>query len=76
MKLFNDMVHVLNDTTRHAGHADILREQLDGQTGVAAGHQEQIDTAARKAHGAKIECFLELFARRREPDTGGSPIYL
>jgi len=49
------MVHVLNDTTRHAGHADILREQLDGQTGVAAGHQEQIDTAAREAHGAKIE---------------------
>lgn len=36
-------------------HADILREQLDGQTGVAAGHQEQIDTAAREAHGAKIE---------------------
>jgi uncharacterized damage-inducible protein DinB len=55
VKLFNVMVHVLNDTTRHAGHADILREQLDGQTGVAAGHQEQIDTAAREAHGAKIE---------------------
>ncbi len=24
------MVHLLNDTTRHAGHADILREQIDG----------------------------------------------
>ena len=55
VKLFNVMVHVLNDTTRHAGHADILREQLDGQTGVAAGHHELIDTAAREAHGAKIE---------------------
>ncbi len=55
VKLFSIMVHVLNDTTRHAGHADILREQLDGQTGVAAGHQEQIDTAAREADGAKIE---------------------
>jgi hypothetical protein len=32
VKLFNIMVHVLNDTTRHAGHADILREQLDGRT--------------------------------------------
>ena len=30
VKLFNMMVHVLQDTTRHAGHADILREQLDG----------------------------------------------
>lgn len=33
VKLFNIMVHVLGDTTRHAGHADILREQLDGRTG-------------------------------------------
>jgi hypothetical protein len=48
-------VHVLNDTTRHAGHADILREQLDGRTGVAAGHEEQVDTAAREARRAKIE---------------------
>jgi uncharacterized damage-inducible protein DinB len=28
------MVHVIEDTARHAGHADILREQLDGQTGL------------------------------------------
>ncbi len=55
VKLFSIMVHVLNDTTRHAGHADILREQLDGQTGVAAGQQEQIDTIAREAHCAKID---------------------
>jgi len=32
--LFNVMVHRLSDTTRHAGHADILREGLDGSTGV------------------------------------------
>jgi hypothetical protein len=55
VKLFDIMVHMLNDTTRHAGHADILREQLDGRTGVAAGHEERIDTAARAAHCAKIE---------------------
>ncbi len=55
VKLFTVMVHVLNDTTRHAGHADILREHLDGHTGVAAGQQEQIDTAAREAHCAKVE---------------------
>ncbi|MEV6493818.1 DinB family protein, partial [Actinoplanes sp. NPDC051633] len=31
VKLFNIVVHVLIDTARHAGHADILREQLDGR---------------------------------------------
>jgi len=55
VKLFNIMVHVLIDTARHAGHADILREGLDGRTGVAAGYEEQIDTAARQAHYAKVE---------------------
>lgn len=33
VKLFNILVHVLNETNRHAGHADILREQLDGAVG-------------------------------------------
>ena len=27
------MLAVIEETARHAGHADILREQLDGQTG-------------------------------------------
>lgn len=31
--LFNVMVHMLTETTRHTGHADILREQLDGAVG-------------------------------------------
>lgn len=52
--LFNVMVHLLNDTARHAGQADILREQLDGRTGMVAGDHEQIDTAAREAHCVKI----------------------
>jgi hypothetical protein len=34
--LFNVMVHRLSDATRHAGHADILREQLDGAVGLGA----------------------------------------
>jgi len=34
--LFNVMVHRLSDVTRHAGHADILREALDGAVGVDA----------------------------------------
>jgi hypothetical protein len=36
VKLFNIMVHVLTETSRHAGHADILREQLDAAVGPGA----------------------------------------
>lgn len=53
--LLNVLVHVLSDTTRHAGHADILREQLDGQTGVAAGQRQRIDLPAREAHVEVVE---------------------
>jgi hypothetical protein len=35
--LFNVMVHRLSDATRHAGHADILRESIDGAVGVDSG---------------------------------------
>ena len=63
VKLFSVIVHVLNDTTRHAGHADILREQLDGRTGVAADQQEQVDTSAREAHCAMVETSAKAAAR-------------
>jgi hypothetical protein len=33
VKLFDILVHTLSETSRHAGHADILREQLDGSIG-------------------------------------------
>lgn len=31
--LFNVLAHMLTETARHVGHADILREQLDGAVG-------------------------------------------
>lgn len=31
------LVHVVAETARHAGHADIVREQLDGQAGLREG---------------------------------------
>ncbi|ANZ34838.1 type I restriction endonuclease subunit M [Lentzea guizhouensis] len=56
VKLFNVLVHVLTETNRHAGHADVLREQLDGTveaTGKDAAFWEQrraeIERAALKA---------------------------
>ncbi|MCZ0982609.1 DinB family protein [Streptomyces diastatochromogenes] len=53
--LFAVMTHVLSETVRHAGHADILREGLDGRTGLRAEHAKPVDEEARAAHYAKIE---------------------
>lgn len=61
--LFNVLVHVLAETSRHAGHADILREEVDGAVGTdaeamaAEGHdaafwaerRREIEAAARAA---------------------------
>lgn len=54
--LFNVLVHVLTETNRHAGHADILREQLDGRTGTAAEYANlQRDPAFWEERRATIE---------------------
>ena len=61
--LFNILVHLLAETSRHAGHSDILREQLDGAVGTDAEamadqqhdsvfwarRHERIEAAARSA---------------------------
>jgi hypothetical protein len=53
------------ETHRHAGHADIVRELIDGQTGLAPGssnlppgdqawwaaHRDRVERAARQAAG-------------------------
>jgi hypothetical protein len=65
VKLFNIMVHMLSDTTRHAGHADILREQLDGTVGMSAKSAalHGNDSAFWQARRATIE----QAARRADP---------
>ncbi len=55
VKLFNVMVHVVIETNRHLGHADILREQLDGALGsdpTSLSAEEEADWAT---HRAKVE---------------------
>jgi len=61
--LFNILVHLLAETSRHAGHADILREELDAAVGTDAEgmavkqhdpafwteRREEIEAAARSA---------------------------
>ena len=50
-------VHILTETSRHAGQADILREQLDGAvgTGPQSAALPDYDAAYWKNHCAKIE---------------------
>ncbi|UMP02090.1 DinB family protein [Amycolatopsis sp. EV170708-02-1] len=55
--LFNILVHMLTETSRHAGHADILREHLDGSVDLAPAkdpafwesRRAEIDRAAKAA---------------------------
>ena len=57
VKLFNVMVHMLAETNRHAGHADILREQLDGSLGTGAHDSTTVDQNAAdwQSRRARIE---------------------
>jgi len=60
------LVHVIAETHRHAGHADIVRELIDGASGLRAGndnlppgvdtawwegYRHRLETAARQAAG-------------------------
>jgi uncharacterized damage-inducible protein DinB len=51
------LVHVVNETARHAGHADILRELLDGTAGGRPGDANLPDRATEEwsAYCARIE---------------------
>ncbi|WP_241968124.1 DinB family protein [Streptomyces sp. ICBB 8177] len=72
VKLFDILVHMLTETSRHAGHADILRERLDGSTGTAAAYATPpLDTAFRAARYAKIERAAAASGGGTEPDQPG-----
>jgi uncharacterized damage-inducible protein DinB len=61
------LVHTIQETARHAGHADIIRESIDGAAGLLAGvsnlppeadaagwqrHYDKLERIARSAHQA------------------------
>ncbi len=54
-KLLNVMVHVLTETNRHLGHADILREQLDGALGSDPTPLSPQDEAEWATHRPEVE---------------------
>ena len=49
------LVHMVNETARHAGHADVLREGLDGQMGRRAGDPNAADGYDWPAHVARVQ---------------------
>ena len=65
LTLHRALVHVTAETHRHAGHADIVRELIDGAVGLRAdndnlppadpgwwaGYRERVERAAREAGG-------------------------
>jgi uncharacterized damage-inducible protein DinB len=51
------LVHTIQETARHAGHADIIRESIDGAAGLREGvaGMPEADAAAWKQHYEKLE---------------------
>jgi hypothetical protein len=51
------LVHVTTETHRHAGHADIVRELIDGRAGLRDGNTNLPDRAAAEwaAHRDRVE---------------------
>ncbi|MGO1732354.1 DinB family protein [Agrococcus casei] len=48
------LIHVLTDVTRHAGHADIIREQTDGDTGLSQNNTNMPDDVDWPAYVEKL----------------------
>ena len=55
------MVHKIVDLQRHAGHADILREQLDGSVGLLPGHSNLPDREDWSTHTHRLTSIAERF---------------
>jgi uncharacterized damage-inducible protein DinB len=55
------LVHMISETARHAGHADILRELIDGRAGNDDGNLPDQDAAAWQAYVARIQAAADSF---------------
>ena len=51
------LIHVISDTQRHAGHADIIRELIDGRVGLLEGNNNlpRNDQQWWEGHRARLE---------------------
>lgn len=55
------LVHVLADTTRHAGHADVLRESVDGAVGLRSAVANVPDDVDWPAYVKRLRSIAEEF---------------
>lgn len=57
VSLHRILIHVATETHRHAGHADILRELIDGSAGLRPGNHNftEVDAAWWADYRARIE---------------------
>jgi uncharacterized damage-inducible protein DinB len=57
------LVHLIAETHRHAGHADIVRELVDGEAGMLRGVSNlgAEDLGARAAHHARVQAAADAF---------------
>lgn len=60
------LVHVIAETNRHAGHADLVRELIDGRIGLMAGNENlpDLDRPSWQAHHGRIEAAARTVAGR------------
>ena len=58
------IVHVIYDLSRHAGHADIIREQLDGETGWQPQNTNLPGDYDWPAYVAKLTALADRFRER------------
>jgi uncharacterized damage-inducible protein DinB len=67
VSLHRIIVHVIADTTRHAGHADILREGIDGAAGltVASTNLPEVDWPS---YVDRLTQVADRFEAQAEPD--------
>jgi hypothetical protein len=61
------LVHMATETARHAGHADIIRELIDGAAGLTAGYSNlpSRDAASWKSYRDRIEDAARSAARQQ-----------
>jgi hypothetical protein len=55
------LVHQTVDLQRHAGHADILREQLDGSAGLLPGRSNLPDSPDWQSHTRRLTAIADRF---------------
>lgn len=55
------LVHLIAETHRHAGHADIVRELVDGVAGLRADQRNLGEVGDRAAHRARLQRVAEGF---------------